>query len=225
MTELNLSPSKIEKFRQHREEEYKGFITKEKLIESLLGKVAWTKQATFGTAFHCVLENGAEAYKLSTGEYLIRDDEMPEPVKCTYNEIRLANEFHKNHPSMNNETWLTPTLMVDGMKVNLRMRIDGLEGNEIHEHKTTTKSLDVHFYERSLQWKIYVMSTEALAVQYNVFPYIEAEYGGKIQRKVSYHPIRFYPGGIEIEQEVYRNIRGLIHFCESNGIMDSIIAK
>lgn len=222
MIELNLSPSKIEKFRQHREEEYKGFITKDKLIDSLLGKVIWTQQATFGTAFHLVLENGAEAYKLSTGEYLIRGAEMPEPVKCTYNEILLADEFHKNHPSMNNETWLTSSILIDGMKVNLRMRIDGLEGNEIHEHKTTMKDLDVHFYERSLQWKIYMMATEAHTVQYNVFPYKEPE--GQ-ERQVSYYPLRFYRGGIEMEQEVYRNIRGLIHFCESNDIMHAITAK
>lgn len=225
MMRINLSPSKIEKYRQYLKEEYNGFITKNKLIDTIKGLDKWTPKAEFGSAFHAVIEHGAAKYlNNETGNYHIQDKDMPSAVICTFNEIQLADQFHKNHPHMTFETWLAPEIKIDNNIIVLRMRIDGLEGDQIHEQKTTARQLDVDFYHRSQQWKTYVMATGAPLVQYNIFTYKEPTEKRK-EREVSYYPIQFHPGSIQLEQEVKGHIRGLINFCELNGLMDCIIAK
>lgn len=231
-----LSPSKIEKYRQHVKGEYNGFMTAEKLAETIRGEELWTPRAEFGTAFHLVMENGAEKYyNKSANKYVIHDDKMPGAIICEYSEIELADEFHKCYGSfMTWETWHVGSIAVDHHVVQLRMRIDGLLGETVHENKTTTRGFKPDFYERSLQWRIYLMAMETSMVQYNIFPYKEpaplAE--GKTRRKgtrdlreVEYFPVKFYHGGTPMIQEVENNCRGLISWCERNNLMDYITVK
>lgn len=236
MIHLKLSPSKIESFRLYLDEEYNGTITKKSFIETITGVKSYSKKADFGTAFHLVMEKGAgRFYNEKTKLYDIRDDkDLVSPIICTWNEIRLADEFHKRYPSMNYETWLAPVIQLDNYSITLNLRIDGLLGNEIHENKTSTRGLNVDFYERSSQWKSYMVATTAEVVQYNLFNYKEPteieegktrRAGTRVEREVTYTPFRLYRGGPEIEQEVYKLIRGVIRFCENNDLMEYIIVK
>lgn len=241
MISLKLSPSKIEKYRQWNEGEYKrddadkDVITKESLIASITGKEVWTPKAEFGTAFHAVMQFGAEKYKvpdrnLEDGEvtykYVIQEGNMPSEVVCQYEEIQLADEYHKAHPNIIWEIWNVYTYILDGVYViTMRMRHDGMEGLRLKEHKTTThSSSDYEFFARSCQWRIYLIVTEAPAIDYERFlikePSILAEgktrrAGARDKREVTHNSFSFFPTD-DMRSYVNKNIRGLIRFCESN---------
>lgn len=218
-------------------EEYNGFITREKLIEGLKGEEVWTPKAEFGTAFHLVLENGADKYwNESANAYVIQDSKMPNAIVCEYSEIQLADEFHKEFgKAMVWEVRHTEYIRVDNYDIRLNMRIDSLLGEEVHENKTTTRGLKPDFYERSMQWRIYLMAMQTPMVQYNVFPYKEPapmkegqtkrRKGARELREVSYFPIKFHHGGETMIQEVEHWTRNLISFCERNELMQYITVK
>lgn len=217
-------------------EEYNGFITKAKVIDTIKGVDLWTPKAEFGTAFHLVMENGAaKYYNNSAGKYVIQDDDMPNAIICEYSEIQLADEFHDAYGKyMTWEARHTERIKVDNINVILNMRFDALMGNEVHENKTTSRGLDVGHYERSMQWRIYLMSMQAHVVQYNVFPYKEPaplpegktrRKGARDVREVSYYPMRFYHGGDPMVQDVNFWIRSLVDFCDRHRLMEYIQVK
>jgi hypothetical protein len=216
--------------------EYNGYITAEKLIETITGKDVWTPKAEFGSAFHLVMEKGADPFWNESAQKYIIDVPQAGTVICEYSEIELADEFHKAYGAfMTWETWHKGQIKVDHHTVILNMRIDGLLGQNVHENKTTTREFKPDFYERSLQWRIYLMAMETSMVQYNIFPYKEPaplkegktkrRAGARELREVKYQPVKFYHGGEPMIQEVESNIRGLISWCERNNLLDYITAK
>ena len=218
-----LSPSKLEKFRLCIMEEYNGFITKEKVIESIKGQEVWTPQATFGSAFGNVLENGKDKYfDKQSGTYIVQDGDMPEPVILSDKELKYAQEYHEKHPLMTYESWVWHDIYVDGDKVTFAMRTDGLEGNVIHENKTSAGSISYEFYLKSMQWKIYALALKPSHVQYNVFKYY------KKTKKIDYfrvNPVQeyiYYPY-LGLEAEVKDWIRHLINFCKNEQLLEYII--
>lgn len=242
MIRLRLSPSKIEKYRQFNEGEYNDTITKESLINSITGKEVWTPQANFGTAFHAVLENGAAKYRTedffsgsgevepdeSTRIYRIQDSDMPRPFECTYAEIEIADKYHEEHLLMAFEIPHKFIFILDGeYEIEISMRVDGLFGNKVKEHKTTDNSGNGYeFYERSCQWRLYVLGFKVDEVEYERFFYkapTELE-EGKTRRKgtrdkidVVRHTFSFYRYD-GLKEYVEANMRGIIVFC--NGQVD-----
>lgn len=231
MIALKLSPSKIEKYRQYNEDEYNGFITKEKLIKSLSGLDEWTPKAEFGSAFHLVLQFGAEKYRQpafdplnpvprETAQYWIKDQEMPDYVVCEWSEIAEADAYHQRNKHL---VWeIRDTLQYnldDEYIITFNMRFDAMEGNCIKEHKTTSRGVDHDFYERSLQWRIYLLTTQAPKATYEVFAY--REFVGKPRLVDPVSSLRFYYGD-GMQQIVNKNLRGLIRFCEVNDLMKFI---
>lgn len=234
---IKLSPSLIEKYRQHVREEYNGFITREKVIEGIKGEEVWTPKAEFGTAFHLVLENGADKYwNESAQKYVIQGDRMPSPVVCEYSEIELADQFYKAYGQyMTFEVRHREYIRVDNFDIVLSMRLDAMLGMEVHENKTTSRQFNPYFYERSLQWRIYLMAMQTPKVQYNVFPYKEPapmkegqtkrRKGARELREVSYFPVIFHHGGDTMIQEVEHWTRNLINFCQREELMSYITVK
>lgn len=220
---LRLSPSKVEKYRQYNEDEYNGFITKEKLIEGLKGEEVWTPKAEFGSAFHLVLQFGANKYyNRKTGYFHIKDDQMPEEVIVEYSEIELADQYHKAHPHMVWEVKNKFDYVLDGQyQITFNMRFDAMAGLRVKEHKTTSRAFDYDFYYRSLQWKVYLLSSQCQSVSYEVFPY--SEYAGK-PRVVRHESMTFYPSP-SVAESLNINLRGLIRFCDINGLMEHIQPK
>lgn len=232
MVELKLSPSKIEKYRQWNEGEYKrdyadaDVITKESLIDSITGKEKWTPRAEFGTAFHAVMRYGAEKYRQENGVYLVHDSDMPGPFAVEYSEIELADEYHKQNQKLNWEIWHTYTHVLDGYyKILMRMRFDAMLGQILKEHKTTSRGdADYDFFNRSNQWRIYLISTGAPQITYERFLYKEPaplaegksrRAGARDKREVTHNSFHFFPSD-DMEAYVNKNIRGLIRFCELN---------
>lgn len=233
MITLSLSPSKIEKFRQWNEGEYKrdesdpDVITKEMLIETITGKSVWTPKAEFGSAFHAVMQFGAQKFfNKEDNLYHIKDDQMPNELVFDYETIKLADEYHKANPSITWEVWHTHTHILDNaFKILMNMRFDGVLGNCLKEHKTTTRAdSNYEFFSRSTQWRCYLIATDAPKITYERFLYKEPSelQEGKTRRagardsiEVVQNSFHFYPSD-DMVHYVNRNIRGLIRFCELN---------
>lgn len=229
MARLKLSPSKIETYRKYLVEEYAGTITAEKVIASIKGEEQWSKQATFGSAAHLVMQFGAEKYldkdeKSKTfGKYVIKDHDMPEAVILTYSEIELFDKFHVDHPNMVWESKAVLVLNVDGHEVTINMRIDGMEGLTIHENKTGKNDLDFDFFEASFQWKCYLLATLANKVEYNVFSYYEPN-TRREEYEVFHDFMVLYPYPT-MESDLKEGIRQLIEFCRVHDLMSYLINK
>lgn len=224
MKTINLSPSKLETWRKYQDEEYGGFITKEKVIEAIKGEGEWSDAATFGSAFQAVIEHGAEKfYNESDDKFHVQDDQMPSALILEYSEIYLADKFHKDHPAMIHESRASLDLVVDNYKVHFSMRLDAMEGTVIHENKTSSRYMKFDFFESSYQYKVYFLATGATACQYNIFAYDEPNTKHPLYR-VYYDFLTLFPYP-DLEAEVKNGIRGVINFCEINGISDYLIGK
>lgn len=217
---IRISPSKLEKFRLHRDGEYNGVITKQKVIESIKGESKWSPKATFGTAFHAVIENGKDRYyKPETGMYHVLEEEMPNEIVFTENEVIAAEEFRNRYPNMVYESWVWYTLYVDNRQVTFLMKLDGLNGLQVHEQKTSDRACNIEQYERSAQWKLYYLALQPAFVQYNHFHYIKHK--GDSEHKIKHTPFRFY-NYPDLKTDIAGLTRHFLEFCDHNNLNDYI---
>jgi hypothetical protein len=194
-----LTPSKIERFRLHITDAYFGTITAEKVIESIRGDQPWNAKMEFGSAFHACIEHGPERfYNKVTGLYDIKLDELPDILTLHPQEVQAAIDHRNQYPDMIHEVPAKYFTTVNGTKIQVNMRLDGMNGAQCHEHKTTDRSADRSNYEDSIQWKLNLLATEGQFVQYNVFQYDNPKSG---IRTIKPHIFRFYPYK-EMKQEV-----------------------
>lgn len=209
---LKLSPSSLEDYRQL----LAGapWMNADKMVKRIKGLAPWTPQATYGSAIHAVIEQGHKKfYDQQRKAYVIRDRDMPEPVVCSYEEIEPAVALRARHPNMVHEVWHDWSFDHEGDVVKMKMRLDGLEGVWIHDHKTA-RQFSYDKYAESIQWKIYLYALGAEAFRYNLFLVKEPKRG---PRSMTYRPLTFYPYD-GIFDEVFALVSGYKTFVEIMGL-------
>ena len=216
-----MSPSKIENFRLYIDEEYNGSITLENTIKYIQGKTEWKSTMNYGSAIHAVLEHGHLKYLKSGGICVIKEDDFPEPITMTLDELAPVIEYRRKHPNLISEIKLTYELTLPDKIVQIPMRIDGIEGFVVHEHKNPEGSWHLDNYERSVQWKIYLVATNALCVQYNLFVWNKQK-DGKVHIERKSFRLYHYPG---IMDDIYESVDMLINFCNRHGLTEYIKPK
>ena len=224
MTKLIISPSKLEQFRCYYDEEYNGKIQIEDIISYLKGEVEWKKEMNYGSAIHAVLEFGHEKYLQPDGQTcLIKEDEFPEPISIPLATLQPVLDYRLKYPKVIHEVKVRKLIEVSGYQVLLNMRVDGMFGLGIHEHKnpqdkgfTTYES-----YEKSSQWKVYLYATGANFVQYNIFKWKETKRRGFEIIPETYTYYRFPT----MEWEVISLVQHLINFCERQGLIHLLESK
>lgn len=216
-----MSPSKIENFRLYVDEEYNGSITLEETIKYIQGKKEWKSTMNYGSAIHAVLEHGHLKYLKKGGVCVIKEDDFPEPITMSLEELAPVIEYRRKHPQLISEIKLTYELIRPNKIIQIPMRIDGMEGIVVHEHKNPENGYHLEDYERSVQWKIYLVATNALCVQYNLFIWKKPE-GKPVQIKREYFRLYRYPG---IMDDIYESVDGLINFCNLNNLTEYIKPK
>lgn len=221
---LSFSPSKLEQFRKFYHEEYNGTVTPQKVIESIMGKVPWKQEMTTGSAYHLIIENGGEPYwSDKENKYVVFDKESKETVLFTKNEAEPAIIYRNAHPGLIFEVPNKWTFNLNGFEITMNMRFDAGYGLDIHEHKTVYKSgWHIETYEDSLQWKIYLLSSAARKVKYNIFEYIKYENDdeGRVTHVAfDLHP---YPN---MKDDIFEQVELFINFCYDNNLMEYVYAK
>lgn len=227
MDTISFSPSKLEVFRKFIDEEYNGWFTKEKVIEQIKGEQKASFAANRGTAIHEIIEHGYDKYfNKDTGLYHVivenRDGTEPEVFDFHPEHIKPVMEYHDKHKRAVNEIPLQLRLKVGCYNVVMRMRVDAMHGLAVIDHKTSDKEPKVDEYERSVQWKLYLLATQGKMFNYNHFQIREPKRGpekGKViitRREWSLFP---YP---EMESDIIGWCNRFINFCEVEGLHDYI---
>jgi hypothetical protein len=218
METLFVSPSKLEVYRRYMNQEWRGSVTLQNVVDYIKGVKVWSPKMNFGTAYHYLLEHGPEKYlDHSTGKYVVFRGSMPEPVIFTEPQVEPVIYFREKYPRMVYETIHYYPLEVGGKEICLGMIIDGLNGLEVHEQKTVEGEFNFTNYARSLQWKIYLLATGANLIQYNVFEYKRDKLSEEIL--IKYKPFKLYPYA-EMEGDVMGYVSGFLNFCESMGLTE-----
>ena len=239
----SMSPSKVESFRKFLDDST-GFFTEEKLIADLTQPKVWTPKMEFGTAFHSILEQGIEPFlvrkevrhqldidgvdmpiiqRFTHEELMVTIKGVPEPMMLKVEDVKEAIRWRLEHPTAVFEVWNEHELhLPTGDTVKINMRIDSLEGNYVHEFKTTDKPAKYVNYSNSAQWKLYALSTGAAKVRYTVFQYFYNE----VVERYSVIPQNFdmlpYPN---MEGDIKVLVAEFIHYCNLRGIQDCILPR
>lgn len=191
-----LSPSKLDGFRVYAQGIFRK--TKEEYIKELTEGKPESEAMTFGKTVHSFIEKG------DTG------DLYPE-------EINYLLPFRQDWIDKAKEDWLEFELF-EGCRI--LSRIDMIDGNVVEDIKVTGRYMGVDFYERSLQWKMYLMGLKAPMFRYHIF----LRKRKNRPHKFEYKNFDFY-AYTGMEDEIINWAERMIQFCEWNGIEDCIIDK
>jgi len=211
---LRISPSKLEQFRLFVTEAYFGTITKEKVIDYLKGLSVPTRKMDWGTAFHAIIENGPDAYLDETGSCRIQCETGI--IELKKEEVQAAIDYRNKYPSLVHEVVLKNTFNIDEYNIDMFMRIDALNGIDVHEIKTTDRAPNLEKYQNSMQWRCYALATGCRKVQYDVFQRTKS---GIVRHKLVYDPY------LKIRQDVENTIRHFLLFCKNEDLIQYIKPK
>lgn len=227
---LSISPSKLETFRKYYDEEYQGFITEEKLIQTIIGETfEWSEAMVRGSAYHKVIEHGAADF-FKDGQYLVpienRDGSVVDTIEFSWQELQAAEKYRSDYPGAIFEVNHEYKFPCAGHIIHMNMFIDTMWGNEIHDHKTTDKppggvgNSIVDSYHRSLQWKIYMVATGASLFRYNIFQFTFKNEFRDVEK------FSFYlPPEKDMFQQMKETADMYIRFCKDKNLMKYIIKK
>lgn len=167
----------------------------EDFIKEVKGEREPSPEMDFGSKVHKYLENFDES------------DFMPEEL------VQLA-EIKNSLPLGVAE--VKANINIDN--VNFSFVIDLLSGNEVHEYKTGDFR-GVDYYDSSLQWKIYLLVTEAKSATYHIISRNDTR-----PYKFKYHkPFKFYPYA-GMKEDVMFYVNDFIEFCKIHKL-ESYITK
>jgi hypothetical protein len=203
----------------------------EEYVKKLVSGFQTSPAMQCGTAYHRLIENGIE--KENTLFY--DDNRKTYELKVPAHIMLPALEYRKEFDFIFHEVIHRKEFDVFGRNVILSTRVDGIIGDKVHEHKTTTNKTRGDFYD-SWQWKIYCIVFGVQEVRYNVFTWINQgyfanfykattpqEYIDQVER-VEYTHFTFnaYNG---MEEDVKRFIQRFIIFIEENNISHLFLNK
>ena len=221
--QIKISPSTLELYRSYKEGRYEGTpyeVTAQKLVAYLKGERFVTTANTKGTAFHKMLERGAEPFKQANGTYKVTSKrDNAETVFDNY-VGRVADRFRELHPDMIYEIPLSIEMELMGYKVISNMRMDALNPFplKIHDFKTTSKTRGYQTeedYYPSMQWRMYLLACDDVQdFQYDIF-HFKSE---PDEKPLLYYSFMFNRE-IDMEQVVGDYMIGFIKFCEQHNII------
>lgn len=227
MDTLSFSPSKLEVFRKFFDEEYNGWFTKEKVIEQIKGEQKTSFAANRGTAIHEIIEHGYEKYfNTETGKYHVtvenRDGSEPDIFIFSAEDLKPVMEYHDTHKRAINEIPLELSLKVGIKNVIMRMRLDQMLGKAVIDHKTSDKEPKLDEFERSVQWKLYLMATGANMFIYNYFQIKEPKRGPNKGRVIITRKEWTFYRYPKMEDDIIGWCNRFMNFCEIEELNDFI---
>lgn len=221
---LSITPSKLDVFKKHIDGIWNEWFTKEIVTEQIKGIQKTTFKANLGTAIHLILEKGYERYfNKEKNLYIVEVKNKPEPFIFKPTEIIPIIKYVDSHKRAVKEVFIEHKIKVFDYDVLIRMKVDQVFGISATDHKTSDKEPKHDDFENSLQWKIYLLATEAKIFTYNHFQY-RRENRGKgnlviIRREFPLYP---YAGMLN---DVKGWIQRFIMFCENESLLDFIQYK
>lgn len=231
MVTLSISPSKLEQFRKYEDEAMNGFITEEKVIESIKTKQLPSDALKLGLAYHKILEEGHEKFQtIYRGEqfYKVTGNRIGS-LGFSHPQILPAVRLRHRLQNATFEVGLETEVDLGKYKVKSLQRVDALLGLQIHEFKTTSSKYVPRysdFYD-SIQWRFYLLSLpDAQSVNYTIFhfrnpgsPAKRKQYFPGEFRTVTDHSFKF-DREEQNENVIMDCLDRFVHFCERNDLIE-----
>lgn len=194
MTELiRIAPSRLESYRLYRTEDW---FTTERLYEQLTEPFRETPEMALGSAFHALIEGEQVREPMFAAGCLDKIQPLLERGPC----FEVSGERVM-------ETDYGPALV--------STRCDAAVGNELHEFKTTGKSLQPDKYADSAQWKAMLWALEGFrSVEYWMFQLRDT---GGAYRVTAFDRVKVYWSDVLVN-EIRDLVHGLVEFYRLQGI-------
>ena len=210
---MRLSPSLIDSFEYWQTDERSGPEKQEarfdELIASIKGERFEPNEAMLrGSAFHDLLERQI----VGMADSLDSSDEKG--GLWTFDGAGVRHVRTRIPPGTLFEVW--GELLLPEIDVRLRLRADGLSGNEVHEFKTTGKAIKVDRYMGSVQWRCYLLAFKAEVAVYHI---CQLSKKAGVWRVKEYMPLSQYAYD-GMRQNVVIRASALKHFIESQGLAE-----
>lgn len=225
---LQISPSQLETFRKYHEEVFDGSITREDVIEAVKRRTSYKPRMGTGEAYHKVIQFGHEIYQKP--EIAINHYEIPVTIWYEDEKLEVIEEFKYaelvpaiNYRAKNKglifevpDTWHFRSGDYD---ITIEMRMDGMAGNSIHENKTIYSAFwKMEQYEDSLPWQIYLVSTQASDLTFNIFEILEKK-EKEPNRKVTHTEFKLYPHE-NMESDIKQWVELYVDFLTNNHLLN-----
>ena len=194
-----------------------GTLDDAEFVARLEGRAPYTEAARIGTAFHACMERelnwmrdiGAEGTTLSAFSRGITAFDFRDTLEIdaggARTEVRASALLED---------------VADGVDVELTGHADAQRGRRIWDWKTTSKAIDLERYQRSMQWRSYLMLHDADRFTYGVFRLAvpKSEDGVWVYRVVESETLDCwrYP---EMEEDVRRVAGELGEWCAAQGVL------
>lgn len=114
---------------------------------------------------------------------------------------------------------LSGELNLPEVDVVMKLRVDGIDGNTIHEVKTTTSSISqqkVEGYMNALQWRCYMLAFGAFTVVYHLCK-LKRDRKTGMYSLAEYVPLRQYKHP-NMRENVIRRVRECAEFIREQGL-------
>lgn len=224
---LQISPSQLETFRKYYEGTFDGLVTAEKLIESIKRRTEYEPEMGTGEAYHKVIEFGHE--KFHKPEIAVNHYEVPVTIftegqkvdvveTFLYSELVPAIKYREKYKGLIFEIPNTLELESNKHDVLIKMRLDAMYGNHIHENKTVYSNWKMEQFEDSLPWQIYLTSTDSPRITFNVFELLDKR-EQDIQRRTSCFSFDLYADNSQ-KFIIKEYVALYIDFLENNNLLN-----
>lgn len=205
--QYKISPSILEEWRKTTIGAYGK--TGQSFVDYICTPFETNEAASRGIAYHEMLENGPDAYRLPGG-FEVKEQGLQKTWLFSDNAVEPIYRIRDQYPNMVFECWNDLELNIDGFDILIKMRLDGLWGLELHEFKTTgsysiaAQKSDGTGYLQSLQHKVYLYSFPLLKkCKYHIFQL------NKDNTDCKYHCFEYLRTGKE-EAEVKHHIGNMM---------------
>ena len=171
MRKISISPSLLDSYRVTQ----LGLFGKtgDDLANDIIGKREPNEAMSRGTAYHRLIEEGGNEFlKSDIGGvfYLVPERELNTVWQFNEQCAIPALQIRSTYPNMIHEMKARHTLKLRGFEVEMRMRLDGVDGITVHEFKTKNRAPSMMDYYTALQWRCYLLPfPEIQAVKYTIF--------------------------------------------------------
>ncbi len=200
---LRISPSLLDSFEYWRNGDFDAEREAEvytDLLSRIRGEPVERSDAMLrGEAFHKVLETGQSTVTVENLPYTFDADSL--------RQITLPE-------GMIHEAW--GELTIPELDVRMKLRADGLWGNEVHEIKTTSR-ISTDKYLNSVQWRAYLLAFNAQSAVYHLCKLKDNREG--VWSVIDYQPIRQYAYR-GMRDELVRRLREFVDFLDAEGLTE-----
>ena len=157
---FKISPSLLNQFASYMRGEYGA--TMQTVMDYVTAPKVTSAAMSRGTAVHSILEGVEKTAN-------VFEPEMAVTWNFSEDAYAKISKYGDAFKDASHEIWDSLRFDIEGAGVYMRMRFDCLDGNELHEFKTTSRAKGYSDYYTSLQWRCYLEALQDVnKVRYHI---------------------------------------------------------